>query len=222
MKIMIAGLLLLALAPLAALAQFTGKLVYEVDGTGTRLVITYYQNGNQAHLEAYNIKVNGAVTDTTTLKPQDTTLYDFSKGSATTLVFRSHLAVVRPFTAQLLMSSGVKVASATVQQVGKDIINGYHCTHYLETIGMSKHDIWVTNDLNVTPSLMFISSYLYYEPGHPHLQPLTAAGCTGVVVKTMFGAAGIPPVTMNLISIDTRTTLSPALFRIPSYYTVRN
>jgi hypothetical protein len=222
MKIIIGGLLLLALAPGSGLAQFTGKLVYEVDGTGTRLVMAYYQDGNQAHLEAYNIKMIGGVTDTTTIKPQDTLLYDFSKATNTHLLWRSHLAVVAPYTIQVINSGGIQTASAAVQKMGSEIVNGYHCTHYIETIGKATHDLWVTNDLNVTPSVMIISSYLYYTPGHPHLQQLAAAGCTGLLVKSVSGGAGLPPVTMNLISVDMRTRLSPRLFQIPSYYTVRN
>ena len=123
---------------------------------------------------------------------------------------------------EVVTGPGVNTVMAVVKKMGQETVNGYHCTHYLETIGEATHDIWVTNDLQVTPpSVMIITSYLYYTPGLPHLQELAAAGCTGIVVKSVSGGGGVPPVTMQLISINTRITMNPSLFRIPSYYTVR-
>src|ERR1700761_7340972 len=70
-------------------AQFSGKLVYQVDGQTSRLIMTYYQQGTTARMKAYNVNLSNGTVDMSTLKAQDTILYDFAAAHETHLQYKT-------------------------------------------------------------------------------------------------------------------------------------
>ena len=224
----VAGLIGAAIAFQTASAQFTGKLVYEIDRPKEKLVMTYYQSGTAAHVEAYNITTNNGVTDTTTVNPQDTILFDFANSNETHLQWRYQRAMKTRYTDDVLTAAttakGKSLGTTTVTNKGADTANGYNCTHFVLTttsqFGSSTRDVWVTGDLGPAPTAWVLGSYLYFTPGFPTFTKLTAAGANGIVVKSTASNArqGVISV-MNLVVVDTHTP-NPALFQVPSYYTV--
>jgi len=171
MKLTIFSLaLVLVLVGDAAFAQFAGTLVYQVNSASNRLVMTYYQAGTLAHMDAYNIKLNNGVTDTGSLKPQDTLQWGFSKGYETHLVFTSGLAVIYYYVTRAAMYQklGVQMGgSMTVQAVGMETVNGYTCTHYTiaskSKISNTARDVWITTDLGSAPSVWVVGSTCIYR-----------------------------------------------------------
>src|SRR5579863_4621249 len=57
---------LFALVMGRGVAQFNGKLVYQIDNNGVRTVMTYIQNGTNAIVEAYTGTLKNGALDTTT------------------------------------------------------------------------------------------------------------------------------------------------------------
>lgn len=229
-KMMIAAGRLLAVVGLAltagtASAQFGGKLVYQIVKPTVVLTMTYYQSGNNVHVEAYSMEVKKGAVDSSTFSVQDTILFDLTKNTETHLQRQTGRAIISPYTATIIAQTayGKTIPPPTVQLVGPDTANGYTCTHYIEKypgakpFGQTQRDIWVTNALG-NAGILVMGSYLYYTPGSPQLQALNAAGCVGVVVRTKISGLGQVAV-MNLISVDTKRLLA-SLFQIPSYYSI--
>ena len=226
MKItMIAAAVGSCLAAVTANAQFTGKLVYQIVKPTVILTMTYYQNGNNVHVEAYSMEVKKGVVDSSTFSVQDTILFDLSKGTETHLQRQTGNAIISPYTMTILAQTryGQMSTPVTVQQAETDTVNGYSCTHYIENstgakpFGSTRRDLWVTNALG-TPGIAVMGSYLYYTPGSQPLQALYAAGGTGVIVRAKISAIGQTAV-MNLIGVDTKTP-GAALFQVPSNYVI--
>ena len=230
MKKMMIAVRLLAVAAMTfaaggAWAQFGGKLVYQIVRPTVVLTMTYYQTGNNVHVEAYSMQVKKGVVDSSTLSVQDTILFDLSKATETHLQRQTGRAIISPYTATIIGQTayGKTIPPPTVQLVGPDTANGYTCTHYIEKysgakpFGQGQREIWVTNGLG-NPGILVMGSYLYYTPGSGQLQALNAAGCVGVVVRTKMSGMGQVAV-MNLVSVDTKR-INPSLYQIPSYYFV--
>jgi hypothetical protein len=215
----------LVVAANPARAQFAGKLVYQIVRPNVIVNMTYYQSGNNVHVDAYTIDVKKGVVDSSTLFPQDTILFDLSKGTETHLQRHTGRAIISQYTATILAQAGYgkSISSVSVQMVGPDTANGYSCTHFVEKyngvkpFGASQRDVWVTNTLG-NPGILVVGSFLYYTPGSQRLQGLNNAGCTGVVVRAKMTGMGQTMV-MNLIDVNTKR-VSPSLFQVPSYYTV--
>lgn len=206
-----------------ASAQFSGKLVYEVVRTDSKLVMTYYQNKSNARIEAYSVRLNNDAPDMSTLKAQDTILYDLSKSSETHLQYRTQRAIISQSTFALAGNSkGYKNQVLDVKKVGQETVNGYSCSHFVLTSTMNglsnHHDVWITKDLGPAPSIYVMGSYLYYTPGYLMLTKLIEAGGDGIVVKTVHGE-GTFSATANLISADKKTP-SASMFQVPSRYIV--
>lgn len=206
-------------------AQFGGKLVYQIVRPTVVLTMTYYQTGNNVHVEAYSMQVKKGVVDSSTLSVQDTILFDLSKATETHLQRQTGRAIISPYTATIIAQTAYgKASSSTVELVGPDTANGYTCTHYIQKnsgmgpFGRGQCDVWVTNSLG-NAGILVMGSYLYYTPGSQRLQALNTAGCAGVVVRTKTSGVG-PTVVMDLVSVETKKRVNPALFQIPSYYFV--
>jgi Domain of unknown function (DUF4412) len=222
----LAGMLALSLFVHSTYAQFTGKLVYEIDRPDTKLVMTYYQKGTQGHIEAYNVKMSNGTADMSTLHPQDTVLWDFAKGTETHLNYHQMRAFMTKYIGKMesdaIAAHGQNMSTVTVTSKGSESVNGYACTHYVMTMGTkifkSTRDVWITKDLGPAPTVYVVGSYLYFTPGFPHFTDLTQAGADGVVVKAVLSGAGMVS-TMNLISVDKKTP-SASLFQAPSRYTL--
>ncbi|HEV9038327.1 MAG TPA: DUF4412 domain-containing protein [Puia sp.] len=215
----------LIFAASTASGQFAGKLVYQIVRPSVVVTMTYYQSGNSVHVEAYTIDVTKGKLDSSTFFPQDTILFDLTKGTETHLQRHTGRAIITQYTATIMAEAGYGkgISSASVQLVGPDTANGYSCTHFVENyggakpFGASRRDIWVTNALG-NPGIMVMGSFLYYTPGAQRLQALNTAGCAGVVVRTKMSGMGQTTV-MNLIAVDTKR-LNARMFQIPSYYSV--
>ncbi|HVS97948.1 MAG TPA: DUF4412 domain-containing protein [Puia sp.] len=226
MKKMMIAAAAVCLSAGAATAQFAGKLVYQVVRPSVVLTMTYYQSGNNVHVEAYSIDVKKGKPDSSTLFAQDTILFDLSKGTETHLQRQTHYAIITAYTLTLAAQAGYGkfVSSVSVQPVGTETVNGYPCTHFIEKyngakpFGATQRDIWVTSALG-NPGIDVMGSYLYYTPGSQRMQALIAAGCTGVVVRTKMSGIGQTTV-MDLVSVDTKTRLPASMFQVPSYYSV--
>ncbi len=224
----VAGLIAAALPFQTVSAQFTGKLVYEIDRPKEKLVMTYYQSGTAAHVEAYNITTNNGVTDTTTVNPQDTILFDFANNNETHLQWRYQRAIMTKYTgtivAAVMTAKAKNFATVTVTSKGADTSNGYSCTHYVITtssqLATSTKDLWITGDLGPAPTAWVAGSYLYFTPGDPQFTKLISAGANGIVVKAVssFSKQGIISV-MNLIAVD-KSTPNPSLFQVPSGFSL--
>jgi hypothetical protein len=218
---------LLAIAG-SAEAQFTGKLVYQLDQNGTRTVMTYIQKGTNAIVEAYTIKLNNGITDTTTILPQDTLLFDFAAGTETNLQFSTMQAYKTKFIGNMeaaAMAARLKgKASISVASAGSAAADGYNCNHFVITssglIGSGTRDVWTSGDIGGSPSLWIVGAFTYWAPDHPTLAKLTSAGASGVVVKANSSnpRQGLL-YSMNLISVDTKfNPRSPNFFNVPSRY----
>jgi Domain of unknown function (DUF4412) len=228
MRIFLFFLLVVIAGP--AEAQFTGKLVYQLDQNGERTVMTYIQRGTSAIVETYTIKLNNGVTDTTTIQPQDTLIFDFAAGVETNLQFSTMQAYKTKFIGNMeavAMAARLKgKASISVVSAGSASIDGYNCNHYVITstgpIGSGARDVWTTGDIGGSPSLWIVGAHTYWAPGHPTLAQLTAAGASGVVVKANSSNAKQGLLySMNLIYVDTNfKPRSPAYFNVPSRYNV--
>jgi Domain of unknown function (DUF4412) len=224
-----AGLMAAVLSVQCAFAQFTGRLVYEVDKATDKTVMAYYQKGTSGLIEAYNEKLVNGATDTTTLHAQDTLLFDFAGATETHMQYKTMSAYKTKYSAteaqEVAANKPIAKGTVDVTSKGAETVNGYNCTHYVITsssmLGTSTRDVWITGDLGPAPAVYVISLYTYFTPGHPVLAKLTAAGANGVVVKSVSSYAKASLVTtMNLILIDTKTPLKAALFQVPSRYTM--
>jgi hypothetical protein len=218
----IAGTLALAAGIQVASAQFTGKLVYEVDRPETRLTMTYFQDKSHGRVEAYSVRMNNGIPDMSTVKAQDTLLLDFARATETHLQKLTKTAYITQYTFNMeALASAMKDQQLDCQSVGQETISGYHCTHFVMTQTAhgftSKKEVWITKDLGQAPSLYVVGNFLYYTPGHPLLTKLIQAGGDGVVVRAIQSAGGLSA-TVNLLSVDKKTP-SASLFQVPSGYT---
>lgn len=101
---------------------------------------------------------------------------------------------------------------AKIENLGKEMVNGYNCTHVRITEGIKDMtmDIWVTKDM---------LDYFAYERmqgsrdrNMPKLaERLKAAGLDGFPVRTKISPAGI---VTDLTKVE-RTSLDDALFKVP-------
>ncbi len=224
MKKMMIAVAVMVFASATAAAQFTGKLVYQVVRPNEILTMTYYQNGNNVHVEAYTMHVNKGVIDSPTLRPQDTILFDLSKSTETHLQHSTQNAIIAPYSMTIIdqTSYGKTLSPPYVQLVGPDTANSYTCMHYAvnynaKPFGASRRDVWVTSTLG-NPGIYVMGSYLYFTPGSQQVQALTAAGFSGVVVRMKMTGQG-PTTVMNLVGVDTKTPKA-SLFQVPSNYTI--
>jgi len=212
-------------------AQFNGKLVYQVDQKKSRTVMTYYQTGNSGRMDAYDINFKNGIPDSSTIKAQDTILYNFADSNETRLQHETLRALKMKYlaiTASALVASRMKgKASTTVTAKGAETVNGHKCMHFVITstsaLGTGIRDIWVTGDYGqgVSPAVWVVGGYLYYPPGSPHLLELKAQGASGVVVKVVAGSPSQGVIyTMNLIDVEQPQRYGAAMFNVPSAYTL--
>lgn len=218
---------LFALISLSAEAQFNGKLIYQLDANGYRNVMTYVQNGTNAVVTAYTIKLNNGVPDTTTLHAQDTLLFDLAAGTETHLQYITWRAIKTKYISVIeanylnKAAAGVTVTPAAGQTVG-----GYNCKHYLSTsksgFGTFTKDVFTTDDIGGSPTLWVVGAFLYYTPGFPGFTKLTAAGATGVVVQVINSGSKQGHIsTLNLIYCDPKfVPRARGYFSVPSRYTL--
>ena len=220
--------LVLTMIGQAAFAQFSGKLVYQLDRHNTRLVMTYIQSGTNARVTAYDITLKNGVPDSSTISPQDTILFDLAGATETHLQHHTGRAFKTKYTGALyaaMMPNGIKGASQTALRApdSGQVVNGYHIAHYQliekSPMGTGTRDIWITHDLGPAPTIWVLGSYLYYTPGFPSFTKLMNAGANGIVVQTQssFTHQGLQ-YTMTLISVDKRR-VAPHTFDVPSRYT---
>jgi len=217
MKIILAGLLVCSVW--TAQAQFAGKLTYRIVNPTSTLTMIYYQNGNNARVDAQSV----SNTDTTkVVNVQDTLLFDIAGRKMTHLQYKTGMAYITQNTAALAQQAMASTQSTvTIQTVGPETVNGYSCTHYV-VVGQTGHlvtkrDIWVTTALG-TPGIQVAGGYLYWTPDFVQEIKLVAAGGAGVVVKSQVTGPGLST-TMNLIAVDTKTP-GASVFAVPSWYTV--
>ena len=223
MKITLIGLF--ALASLSASAQFNGKLVYQIDQDGTRTVMTYIQYGTNAVIDAYTIKLNNGVTDTTTFHAQDTLLFDFAAATETHLQYKTGRAFKQKYMGTLMAPAvGKMPGTVSYAAAGSGSVNGYSCNHYVistkTSFNTSTKDVWTTGDIGGSPTIWVVGAFLYYTPGFPNFTKLTAAGASGVVVQAG-STSGKLHWTMNLISCDPHFVPKVrGFFSVPSRYTL--
>jgi Domain of unknown function (DUF4412) len=216
---------LFAGAAMVAHAQWNGKLTYKVANTlntTSTLMMVYYQNGNNARVDAWSV----SQADTTKiLNTQDTLLYNISGLTTIHLQYKTGRAYLQKNTSsitQQLMASKGKSVTATIETKGPETVNGYPCTHYvMVTPGMGNkpttRDVWVTQSLG-NPSIQVMGSYLYYTPDNDNEIKLLAAGAAGVVVKTTVTVPGAT-MTTTLTAVDTKTPPA-SMFKVPSWYSL--
>ena len=224
-----AGLIVLATSPVSA--QFNGRLIYQADKKkGGRVVMTYLQSGNSGRMTGYDIDLKNGYPDTSTMQAQDTILYDFTNANETHLQFETLRAMKMKYMGNVvsaLMSPRLKQqSSTTVVNKGADTANGHQCMHFVVTttspLNTGIRDIWITTDFGagVSPLVWVTGMYLYYQPGTPQLQQLTAAGAAGVVVRVIASNPRNGVLwTMNLITYD-HPRLMKETFTVPSRYTI--
>ncbi|HTR30886.1 MAG TPA: DUF4412 domain-containing protein [Puia sp.] len=215
---------LLVTAAGSAFAQFNGKLVYQIDQQGSRTVMTYVQNGTNAIVTAYTIKLTNGVTDTTTFHAQDTIIFDFAAATETHLQYRTMNAYKQKYMGTLMAGAMKNQGAVTAAAAGSASVNGYNCNHYVITtksaLGISTKDIYTTGDIGGSPTLWVVGAFTYYTPGYPHFVKLMAAGASGVVVQASSSnnKQGLL-VTMNLVSADTKfVPRARGYFSVPSRY----
>ncbi|HVU98654.1 MAG TPA: DUF4412 domain-containing protein [Puia sp.] len=218
MKIILAALVSL-FACRAAQAQFSGKLTYRIVNPTSTLTMVYYQNGNNARVDARSV----SNTDTTqVVNVQDTLLFDLAAHKTTHLQYKTGMAYIMPNTGAMAQQVAAATNSTvTVQTIGAETVNGYACTHY-QMLGktgsyVSKREIWVTASLG-TPGIQVAGGYLYWTPEFVQETKLLAAGGAGVVVKSLVNMPGLMT-TMDLIAVDTNPP-NGSLFAVPSRYTL--
>ena len=207
-----------------ASAQFAGKLVYEVARPDTKLTMIYYQDKTHARIEAYSVRMNNGVPDMSTIKAQDTLLFDLGKATETHLQQHTGYAIITQYTlSREIFASAIKNQQIDCQNMGQETVNGYQCTHFVMTQTetkyghTSKKEIWITKDLGPAPSIYVVGNYLYYTPGYLLLTKLIQAGGDGVVVKTVQSAGGLSAI-INLVSVDKKAPPA-SLFQVPPRYT---
>lgn len=200
-------------------AQFAGTLTYRIIHPTSTLTMVYYQNGNNARVDAQSV----SNTDTTkVVNVQDTLLFDIAGRKMTHLQYKTGMAFITLNTAALAQQAMASTKSTvTVQTIGPETVNGYPCTHYVvegKTGNyVSKREVWVTTALG-TPGIQVAGGYLYWTPDFEQEIKLVAAGGAGVVVKSSVTAPGLSTI-MNLVGVDTKTPAA-SLFAVPSRYTV--
>lgn len=216
---------LFALVSLPASAQFNGKLVYQIDQEGTRIVMTYIQYGTNAVITAYTMQLKNGVADTTTFHAQDTLIFDFTAATETHLQYKTWRAYKQKYMGTIMAAAVDKMpGTVSYAAAGSGSVNGYSCNHYVITtttkFNTSKKDVWTTNDIGGSPTTWVLGGFLYYTPGFPPFAKLTAAGATGVVVQAG-STAGKLHWTMNLISCDPHFVPKVrGFFSVPSRYTL--
>lgn len=217
MKIILGALL--ACGVWTAQAQFAGKLTYRIVNPTSTLTMVYYQNGNNARVDARSV----SNSDTTqVLNVQDTLLFDIAGLNTTHLQYQTGMAILAKNTATLtkgaLSGLGTQIG---IETAGAETVNGYACTHYVIQTQtgrlVSKRDVWITTALG-SPGIQVMGGYLYYTPDVPQEGKLLAAGGAGVVVKAKVTAPGLSMV-MNLIGVDTKRP-DARLFAVPARYTL--
>lgn len=206
-----------------AIAQFSGKLVYEKVHPDSKLVMTYYQDKTNARIEAYSVHMQNNVPDISTINAQDTILYDLSKSVETHLQNTTQRAIITQYTFSLISNSPLYQNQVIdIKKVGQETLNGYSCSHFLITNtlkGRITHtEVWITKDLGPAPGIYVMGSYLYYTPGYPMFTKLIEAGGDGIVVKAVQGE-GTFSAMINLVSVDKKTP-SASMYKVPSRYTV--
>ena len=217
MKIILAGLR--ACGVWTAQAQFAGKLTYRIVNPTSTLTMVYYQNGNNARVDAWSF----SNADTTVItNVQDTLLFDIAGLNITHLQYQTGRAIIAKTAPTLVKGTlGGMGTVINIQTIGAETVNGYACTHFVISTQTgqitSKKDIWVTTSLG-TPGIQVAGGYLYYTPDFPQEIKLLAAGGAGVVVKTSI-STGKMSVVMNLIAVDTKPP-SLRLFAVPARYTI--
>jgi hypothetical protein len=215
----------------SAVAQFNGKLVYQLDQNGKRTVMQYIQNGTNAIVSAYTITLKNGVPDTSTLHSQDTIIFDFAAATETHLQHATMYAYKQKYMGNMMAAAmaakGKSLAgSIDVTAAGSGAVDGYSCNHYVitskSTLGTSTKDVWTTGDIGGSPTLWVVGAFTYYTPGYPHFTKLTAAGASGVVVQvnSSYTKQGLQ-YSMNLVSADTKfIPRSRNYFSVPSRYSV--
>ena len=218
MKFILAALLACGL--FRAGAQFGGKLTYRIVNPTSTLTMVYYQNGNNARVDARSVS-NADTTLVTNV--QDTLLFDIAARKTTHMQYRTGMAFITMNTATITQQAlGSKLQSTiNILTVGPETVNGYACTHYVIQVQTghiaSKRDVWITTGLG-TPGIQVVGGYLYYTPEFQQEIQLVAAGGAGVVVKSQISSPGLQ-IVMNLIGVDTKTP-NARLFTVPSWYAV--
>jgi|GEM_PF-2090711 len=211
---------ILTATPQVASAQFAGKLTYKLVNPNDILYMVYYQNGNNARVDARTVSKADTTQVTST---QDTLLFDIAGKKTTHLQYKTGNAyiMVNTATMTLAMSGKVPQQQLSVQTVGPETVDGYACTHYT-VIGQmghytSKREVWVTTSLG-TPGIQVAGGYLYWTPDFPQEIKLLAAGGTGVIVRSKISSPGLT-IQMDLIGVDTKTP-DAFLFKVPSRYSI--
>lgn len=220
MKLLLA--IALACTGQLASAQFAGKLTYKLVNPNDILYMVYYQNGNNARVDARTVSKSDTTQVTST---QDTLLFDIAGKKTTHLQYKTGNAYIMMNTASLTLQAmggkGMPQQDLSVQTVGAETVNGYACTHYIVigTIGhyTSKRDVWVTTSLG-TPGIQVAGGYLYWTPDFPQEIKLLAAGGAGVIVRSSIKSPGMS-LTMDLIGVDTKKP-DASLFKVPARYAV--
>ena len=220
MKIILAAFAgLLACCVSTAHAQFAGKLTYRLVNPTSTLTMVYYQNGNNARVDAQSV----SNSDTTkVVNVQDTLLFDIAGRKMTHLQYKTGMAYITMNTAALAQQAMASTQSTvTVQTIGPETVNGYPCTHYVvegKTGNyVSRREVWVTTALG-TPGIQVAGGYLYWTPDFEQEIKLVAAGGAGVVVRSSVKAPGLSSV-MDLVEVDTRAP-NGRVFAVPAWYTV--
>jgi len=214
--------LLLAFAGQAASAQFAGKLTYKLVNPNDILYMVYYQNGNDARVDARTVSKADTTQVTST---QDTLLFDIAGKKTTHLQYKSGNAYIMVNTATMTLQAmggkGVPQQQLSVQTIGTETVDGYACTHYIVVgqIGSytSKREVWVTTSLG-TPGIQVAGGYLYWTPDFPQEIKLLAAGGAGVIVRSKISSPGLT-IQMDLIGVDTKTP-DASLFKVPARYSI--
>lgn len=182
-----------------------------------------------AKVAAYDVKLKNGQPDSSTIFSQDTIIFDLNAATETHLHKGGTVAIKQRYMGTIMAAVIAKTkpnGSITADRAADSgLVNGYNAAHYqvIEKSGMGTgtRDIWITHDLQAAPSIWVIGSYLNYTPGYPYFTKLLNTGASGVVVKSQssFTHQGLQ-YTMNLISVDTRSRVSPHIFEVPSSYTL--
>jgi hypothetical protein len=226
MKIYIAIFLVVVLTAQTASAQFAGTLVYRDVRSNIVLTMVYAQSGTNGFMAANNMNIAGGKVDSTSMKAQDTIIWDFNAQTETHYQQATKNAYIQPYfkTMTAMAMANRQITCKAVGTAGGDTANGYTCSHYQVTIAYGRYsetrDLWIASSVPA-PTVYVCGDYNYATPGSKMLNAIVNAGGTGLVVREITMIMGRPGARIELIKYE---AVNPRRLRftMPSYYTPVN
>jgi hypothetical protein len=192
-------------------AQFQGVLHYDCT-LKNQVLMDVYLTPEKVRIEAKIVPLNNGIANVSAAKDQHIIIFDLANKKEIKLIPDMKMASISGYT-EILMDSVAKLTEKdiSVQNAGSEKVGNFSCDHFIITIRASRKDLWITKDLGIS-GLYVGSEFLYYAAGGLVYQLLTAAGASGIVVKSQNGT-----LKTELTSYE-KKEIPANMFQIPSNY----